>query len=142
MKNLKSGNVWLWVLQVLLAVFFAAASGAPKWLLPPDVLAQNMAIELPRAFVLFIGACEILGAIGLLVQRTTRVAAVCLVALTLCATTYQLLANQPGSAVFALVMGALCALVVYGRRGRSARSRESGESAAAAAGSLSTVTVS
>ena len=139
MSNLKSGNVWLWVLQVFLAVFFALASGLPKWILPPDVLAQNMPIELPRAFVLFIGACEIAGAIGLLMRRITPIAAACLVALTLCATTYQLLANQPGSAVFALVMGLLCAVVAYGRRGSRASSRPSGESPVAA--SLSSVTV-
>ena len=140
MSYLKSGNVWLWVLQVFLAVFFALGSGLPKWVLPPDVLAQNMPIEIPRWFVLFIGACEIAGAIGLLVRRVTPIAAVCLVALTLCATTYQLLAQQPGSAVFALVMGLLCAVVAYGRRGSRAMRRPSGESATAA--SLSSVTVS
>ncbi len=140
MSYLKSGNLWLWVLQVFLAVFFALASGLPKWVLPPEVLAQNMPIEIPRWFVVFIGACEILGAAGLLIKQVTPIAAVCLVALTMCATTYQLLANQPGSAVFALVMGLLCAVVAYGRRGNRASSRPSGESPAAA--SLSSVTVS
>jgi hypothetical protein len=37
------------------------------------------------------------------------------VLLTICAAGYQLMANAPGSAVFALVFGALCAFIAYGR---------------------------
>jgi len=117
MKNI---NRALWSLQVLLAVFFALGSGAPKLLIPADQL--PMPIPLPQAFVWFIGVCEVLGGLGLLLPGLTHVrpgltplAAACLVALTICAAGYQLLAAQPGNAVFALVIGALAAWVAYGR---------------------------
>jgi uncharacterized membrane protein len=121
-SNVRFGlNAPLWVLQVLLALFFALASGAPKFLLPPEIL--NMPIPLPRAFVIAIGCAEVLGALGLVLPGVlhirarvlTPLAACGLVLLTLCAATYQLLASQPGSAAFALVLGGLAAVVAYGR---------------------------
>ncbi len=122
MSYVKNPNVQLWTVQVFLALFFALGSGLPKLLLPPEVLAANMPIALPREFVLFIGTCEILGALGLILPGITRVgtkltplAAGCLALLTLCATTYQLLAHQPESAIFAVVMGLICSFVAYGR---------------------------
>ncbi len=121
MKYVKSANVQLWAVQIYLALFIGLGSGLPKWLLP-DVVATNMPIELPRAFVLFIGTCEILGALGLILPglthigtRLTPIAAACLTLLTLCATVYQLLAHQPDSAVFAFVTGLLCLSVADGR---------------------------
>jgi len=53
MKNAKKLNVALWTVQILLALFFAGASGAPKFFLPDELLA--MPIVLPRAFLVFIG---------------------------------------------------------------------------------------
>src|SRR5438105_15238721 len=98
MRNPISLNVALWIVQVLLALFFAGASGAPKWLLSPEAMAPNMPIPLPDAFVKFIGTCEILGALGLILPGLTRVrpsltplAAACLTALTICAAVYQLI---------------------------------------------------
>jgi putative oxidoreductase len=117
---MKSLSRALWILQVLLAVFFALGSGAPKLLIPIDQL--PMPIPLPQAFVWFIGTCEILGALGLLLPGLTHVrpgltplAAACLVVLTMCAAVYQLLAHQPESAIFALVIGALAACIGYAR---------------------------
>ena len=115
-------NVTLWISQALLALFFAFASGAPKLVLPPEVLAPNMPIPLPDAFVKFIGTCEVLGALGLILPGLTRVrpgltalAAAGLVALTICAAGYQLMAGLPANAVFALAIGAIAAFVAYGR---------------------------
>jgi len=115
-----SANVVLWIVQGFLALFFAAGSGAPKLLLPTEAL--PMPIPLPDLFIRFIGTCEVLGALGLVLPSLTRVkpgltpvAALCLTALTICAATYQMLAQQPANAVFALVMGALCAATAYGR---------------------------
>ncbi len=39
----------------------------------------------------------------------------CLALLTVCAAAYQLMGGQPANAVFALVIGALAAVVAYGR---------------------------
>src|SRR5919199_4960660 len=126
----------LWTLQVLLALFFALASGAPKLLLPAESL--PLPIPLESWFVRLIGAAEVLGALGLLLPgiarlvlpgiarlalpgsaaadgRLSAAAATGLVLLTACATVYQLLARQPESAVFAACMGALCAIVAVAR---------------------------
>jgi uncharacterized membrane protein len=113
-------NVVLWVLQGLLALFFAFGSGAPKLLLSSEAL--PLPIPLPELFVKFIGTMEVLGALGLILPGVTRIrtgltplAAACLVLLTICATVYQLMARQPESAVFAAVIGLICAFVAYGR---------------------------
>jgi putative oxidoreductase len=115
-----SSNVVLWILPAFLALFFALASGAPKLLLPIETLA--MPLPLPELFIRCIGVCEVLGALGLILPSITRVkpgltplATLSLTALTLCAATYQMLAQQPANAVFALAMGAIAAFVAYGR---------------------------
>jgi uncharacterized membrane protein len=120
MRLAVSASVVLWIVQGFLALFFAGASGAPKLLLPTDAL--PMLIPLPDLFIRFIGICEVLGAIGLILPSATRIkpgltplAALCLTTLTICAATYQMLASQPANAAFAMVLGALCAAVAYGR---------------------------
>jgi hypothetical protein len=120
MRNIVSVNALLWTLQVFLALFFGLASGAPKLLLHAEAL--PMPIPLSQGFVWFIGTCEVLGALGLILPGLTHVqprltvaAAVCLLALTLCAATYQVLGGQPANGVFALAIGALAAIVGYGR---------------------------
>jgi uncharacterized membrane protein len=122
MHNPLSANRLLWLLQSLLALFFILASGLPKLFLPAEAL--PMPIPLAQGFVWFIGTAEVLGGLGLILPgliriqvRLTVLAAVCLTALTVCAVGYQLLAQQPLNALFALVIGALAALVAYGRRG-------------------------
>jgi len=119
-NNARNLSTALWILQALLALFFALGSGAPKLVMPTEQL--PMPIPLPSAFVHLIGVAEVLGAIGLILPGLVRVrtgltplAAACLVLLTLCATGYQLLASQPGNAAFAAVIGLLCAFVAYGR---------------------------
>ncbi len=119
-------NTLLWAVQRFLALFFVLGSGAPKLLLPAEAL--PMPSPLPQACMWFIGACEVLGGLGLVMPglsrrqtRLTPVAATCLVALTLCATAYQVLAQQPANAAFALVIGVLCASVAIGRWPRLAR---------------------
>src|SRR5690242_14140118 len=108
----KYSNVLLWIGQIFLALFFVFGSGGPKLVLPADVL--PLPIPLPQAFVWFIGTCEVLGGLGLILPGVTRtrprltvLAAGCLTALTICAAVYQLMAGQPGNAIFALVMGVI-----------------------------------
>jgi hypothetical protein len=113
-------NRALWIVQALLALFFALASGAPKLLVPPESL--PMPIPIPYAFLLFIGVAEILGALGLILPALTGVlpglvplAAGGLVLVTVGATVYQLAAGEVGNALFAAAVGLACAFVAYGR---------------------------
>ena len=120
MRNLFSFNGLLWIVQGFLAVFFIGASGAPKLLLPAEAL--PLPIPLSQQFVWFIGMCEVLGGLGLILPGLTRIqtrltplAAAGLFVLTLCAATYQLMARQPGNAVFAVAMGLIALGVAYAR---------------------------
>jgi hypothetical protein len=120
MGNATKLSVVLWVLQGLLGVLFALASGLPKLILPLDTL--PMPIPLPEPFLRFIGVAEVLGGLGLILPGLLRIrpgltplAAAGLVLVTIGATVYQLAAGQPESAVFAVVLGLLAAFVAYGR---------------------------
>ena len=113
-------NRALWIVQSLLALFFGLASGLPKFILSFDDL--PMPIPLPYAFLLFVGAAEIAGALGLILPGITKIrpgltplAVLGLVLVTVGATVYQLAAGEPGNAIFAMVLGAICAFVAYGR---------------------------
>ena len=113
-------NRALWIVQGLLGLFLALASGAPKLLLPPEVL--PLPIPLPGPFVTFIGVAAVLGGLGLILPGLLRIrpglpplAAAGLVLVTIGATVYQLAAGQPESALFAVAVGLLCAFVTYGR---------------------------
>ena len=113
-------NLALWIAQVLLGLFFALGSGAPKLLLPPEML--PLPIPLPRLFVLFIGVAEVLGGLGLILPGLLGIrpglaplAAAGLVLLMIGATVYQVAAGQVESALFAATVGLVCAFVAYGR---------------------------
>jgi uncharacterized membrane protein YphA (DoxX/SURF4 family) len=64
-------NIFLWVLQVLLAVAFAAHG----WLFlsPPPELLEMMNEMLPTWFRLFLGVAEVLAAVGLILPGLTRI---------------------------------------------------------------------
>ncbi len=113
-------NRALWIVQGLLGLFFALASGAPKLFLPLETL--PLPLPLPDLFLRFIGVAEVLGGLGLVLPGLLRIrpgltplAAAGLVLITVGATVYQLAAGQVGSALFAVVVGLLCAFVAYGR---------------------------
>lgn len=136
-------NRVLWIVQGLLALFFGLASGAPKLLLPLFLSADAlpMPIPLPYAFILFIAVAEVAGALGLILPGVTGIrpdltplAAAGLVLVTVGATVYQFAAGEPGNAMFAAVMGLICAFVAYGRwKLAPHRSRTESRSAVAAA---------
>ena len=113
-------NRVLWIVQVLLGLFFALGSGAPKLLLPPEML--PLPIPLPRPLMLVVGVAEVLGGLGLILPGLVRIrpglaplAAAGLALVTIGATAYNLAAGQVESALFALAVGLLCAFVAYGR---------------------------
>ena len=120
MRDSRKIGVLLWIVQWLLALFFALGSGAPKLFLPLDAL--PMPLPLPELFLRFVGVAEVLGGLGLILPGLLRIrpgltplAAAGLVLVTIGATVYQLAAGQPGNAVFAVVVGLLAAFVAYSR---------------------------
>lgn len=121
MSNPRSkSSRWLWAVQALLALTFLFA-GVSKFVLPADKMTGPVA--LPIGFIKFIGACEILGALGLLLpglfhirERLTAAAAVGLVLIMIGATVVTVMGGAVLPALFPLVVGALAATVAYGRR--------------------------
>jgi uncharacterized membrane protein YphA (DoxX/SURF4 family) len=67
-------NGWLWVAQIILAVFFLASGGMHAFM-PIDQAAKIAAwiATAPVALVRFIGLAEIAGALGLVLPAATRV---------------------------------------------------------------------
>ena len=113
-------NKVLWVVQGLLAALFLFAGGA-KLVLPAE--AMKGPIELPVAFLRFIGLAEVLGAIGLIVPWLTHIrpvltplAAVGLVVIMIGATVLTGVGMGVAQAAFPGVIGSLALVVANGRR--------------------------
>jgi hypothetical protein len=109
-------RVSLWVVQGMLALLFLFA-GTVKLAMPAQALAAQT--PLPVDFLRFIGVCETLGALGLILPGALRIwtvltpiAASGLVIIMIGAT-----ALSPGAAAaaFPAAVGSLAAFVVYGR---------------------------
>jgi uncharacterized membrane protein YphA (DoxX/SURF4 family) len=125
----------LWIIQALLALLFLFAGGM-KLVISPEVL-QSMGspnqIHLPGLFVRFIGVCEVLGALGLIIPGLFRIrphltplAAAGLVIIMIGATVLTFAADGVGAAVVPVVVGILAAFVAYGRWSLAPHSRRSG----------------
>lgn len=117
-------NILLWILQILLALVFLWAGGL-KLVLPIETL-QAMGppnqIHWPGWFMKFIGLCEVLGALGLVLpgllrrqQYLTPVAALALTIIMLGAVVTTAMSLGSAMAMPPLVVGVLCAFVAYGR---------------------------
>jgi hypothetical protein len=114
-------NRKLWILQVLLALLFLFAGGV-KLVLPADQLVKQ-APMFSAAFLRFIGSCEVLGAIGLILPVLLRIkpgltplAAAGLVIIMIGATVVTLMTGGIAMAIMPVVVGLLLVFVVYGRR--------------------------
>jgi uncharacterized membrane protein YphA (DoxX/SURF4 family) len=109
----------LWIVQALLALVFLFAGGM-KLVLPLEKMAGP--IELPGWLLRFIGVCEVLGALGLILPSVLRIrpgltplAALGLVIIMIGATALTLSAGVVGAAVISLIVGVLAVFVAYGR---------------------------
>lgn len=108
----------LWIVQVVLALLFLFAGGI-KLVLPIDQMAGP--ISLPGTFLRFIGVCEVLGGLGLLLPGLLRIrpgltplAAAGLVVIMIGAIVLAI-ASTVTSALMPLVVGILLLFVAYGR---------------------------
>ena len=118
-KNLRKANLLLWTVQVVLAATFLFA-GSMKLVLPVAEMTQQ--VQLPGLFLRFIGMCEVLGALGLILPgllrlrpELTSLAAAGLVIIMTGATTVTLALGDGFAALLPLVVGILAAIVAYGR---------------------------
>ena len=108
----------LWFVQVVLALLFLSAGGA-KLVVPVEAL--GMPFQLPAMFVHFVGVCEVLGALGLILPGVLRIrtqltslAALGLVTIMFGATMFTP-PDQPQLVVVPVGVGVLAACVAYGR---------------------------
>ena len=116
-------NATLWVVQGLLAALFLFA-GVMKLVLPIEAMAGPVA--LPGLFLRFIGVCEALGAIGLVVpglvrihQELTPLAAAGLVIIMAGATVITMMGGSVAPALVPFIVGVLAASIAYGRTRRA-----------------------
>ena len=114
-------NILLWILQVLLALLFLFA-GSMKFVMSVAEMNNGSPVALPGILLHFIGVCEILGAIGLILPSVLRVkpgltplAASGLAIIMLGATVITLKGGAIGAALFPLIICLLCIFVAYGR---------------------------
>jgi hypothetical protein len=117
-----TASFWLWTVQLLLAALYLFAGGF-KAFGPAEMLQQGGgSVQLPLAFIRFIGYCEVAGALGLILPtllriqpRLTPLAASGLVIIMVGATTLSLIEGGVPMAILPFVAGVLATFVVYGR---------------------------
>ena len=119
MEILRS-NKFLWTLQILLALLFALA-GTSKFVMDPAQLAPPGS-PVSLNFIRFIGVCECLGAIGLIVPQLTGIlpqlspiAGMGLIVIMIGAVTITVMTQPVSLAILPFVAGVLLCVVAYGR---------------------------
>jgi hypothetical protein len=115
----RNRNRALWVVQGLLAALFLFAGGM-KLITPVEALAMS---PFSGEFIRFIGVCEVLGALGLILPCALRIlpvltplAAAGLVVIMAGATVSTFALGGGLLAAPTVVLGLLAAVVTYGRR--------------------------
>ncbi|HWH51482.1 MAG TPA: DoxX family protein [Gemmatimonadaceae bacterium] len=118
--NSTSGNVPLWIIQVLVALVFLATGGM-KLVFSSAALAAQSPVPLPILRIL--GVCEVLGALGLVLpglfkvrRGLTPIAAAGLFTVASGATGATLAMGQSAMAILPAVLGVLAAIIAAGRR--------------------------
>ena len=117
-------NIALWIVQILLALLFIFLAGIPKVLTPYEEMAKQMPVAFPHWFILFIGVCEILGGVGLVLPWALKIkpgltplAAWLLLVIMIGAIVVTLMGGiqMAPYAIFPFVIGLLLIFVGYGR---------------------------
>jgi len=112
-------SVALWIVQVLLGALFIF-SGATKWVMSLEAMSGPVPLSL--GFLRFIGACEVLGGLGLILPGLLRIrpgltplAAAGLIVIMVGAVVITLLGGERAAALVPFVVGLLLVFVAYGR---------------------------
>jgi hypothetical protein len=113
-------NIALWIVQVLLALAFAAHGW--MFFFPPPEIAVQMNASMPRWFQLFLGVAEVAAAIGLTLPGLTKImpwlvswAAAGVMIIMVSATVLHAVRGEIGSTVVTLVLLAMATFVAYMR---------------------------
>ena len=113
-------NIVLWILQLALALVFAAHGWL--FLAPPPEIAALMDASLPRWFQVFLGVAEVAAAAGLTLPALTRImpelvalAADGIVVIMVSATIWHLVRAEYSSAATTFVLLVTAAFVAYMR---------------------------
>lgn len=121
-------NRVLWGVQALLAALFLFAGGL-KLVMPVEMLTKQ--IPLPGWFLRFVGAAEVLGALGLILPGVLRIrpgltplAATGLAVVMIGATVLTLAMGGGLSALVPAVVGLLAVFVVDGRSDPAVKTRQ------------------
>jgi hypothetical protein len=113
-------NRLLWTAQTLAALLFLFV-GSMKWIMPAEAMQQG-AIVFPVAFLHFIGVCECLGALGLVLPGLLRVytvltpvAAAGLTIIMIGATVVSIIGFGASAAIVPAAVGLVTSWITYGR---------------------------
>jgi uncharacterized membrane protein YphA (DoxX/SURF4 family) len=113
-------NIFLWVLQVLLALAFFAHGCL--FLFPPASMVDLMNASVPRWFQIFLGVAEVLAAVGLTLPGAARIqpwltswAAAGVMIVMISATIFHMMRGEVSSALTTLVLLAMATFVAYMR---------------------------
>jgi hypothetical protein len=119
-KGTKIVNRLLWAAQSLTALLFLFA-GSIKFIMPPEKM-QEGPITLPLSFIYFIGICECLGALGLILPGLLRIrtvltplAAAGLTIIMIGATAITIPSMGIAAASFPALVGIVTAWIAYAR---------------------------
>ena len=117
-------NILLWIIQILLALLFLFAGGTKFYYTIEQMRAMGPPNQIlfPGWFMHFIGVCEILGALGLVLpglfrtkQHLTALAAIGLTIIMIGAVVVTAMTFGIGGAIPNVIILLLCAFVAYGR---------------------------
>jgi uncharacterized membrane protein YphA (DoxX/SURF4 family) len=110
----------LWIVQGLLAALFLFG-GVMKLVMPIETMTQQM--PLPGLLLRFIGICEVLGGLGLVLPSLFRIrpeltslAAIGLIIIMVGAIVLTFISAGVAQAAIPLVVGVLLTFVIYARR--------------------------
>jgi hypothetical protein len=110
----------LWIIQIVLALLFLFAGGV-KLVLPVDALTKGTPM-LSAGFLRFVGVCEVLGAIGLILPGLLRIrpgltplAAAGLIGIMIGAVVVTIMTGGVAMALMPFAVGLLLVFVVHGR---------------------------
>lgn len=117
-------NIALWIIQILLALLFLFAGGT-KLILPVETLramGSPNQIILPGLLLKFVGVCEVLGVLGLILPgllrkrpNLTPLAAAGLVIIMIGAVALTVAGDGVAAGISPLIVGSLSTFVAYGR---------------------------